>query len=80
MKEQLPIYGFKTLEIENNSGRSSELGISTSLALKCRNLSLGDPNWMIPIGEEKLEPNIQMSEEPLPIYGVKIPEIKKNSG
>ena len=49
MKEPLPIYGVKTLEIENNSRLSSELGISTSLALKCRNLSLGDPNEMIPI-------------------------------
>ena len=26
-----------------------ELGILTSLALKCRHLSLGDPNEMIPI-------------------------------
>ena len=52
MKEKLPIYGVKTLEIKNNGGGSSELGISTSLALKCRNLSLGDPNEMIPIPTE----------------------------
>ena len=50
MKEQFPIYGVKTLEIENNSRLSSELGISTSLALKCR--SLGDPNEMISIPTE----------------------------
>ena len=31
---------------------ASELGISTSLTLKCRNLSLGDPNEMIPIPTE----------------------------
>ena len=30
----------------------SELSIPTSLALKCRNLSLGDPNEMIPIPTE----------------------------
>ena len=46
----------KPQKSKKNSGLSSELGISTSLALKCRNLSLGDPNWMIPIGEETLEP------------------------
>ena len=28
------------------------MGILTSLALKCRNLSLGDPNEMIPIPNE----------------------------
>ena len=30
----------------------SELGILTSLALKCRKLSLGDPNEMISIPTE----------------------------
>ena len=35
--------------MENNSWYPSELGIPTSLALNCRNLSLGDPNEMIPI-------------------------------
>ena len=29
--------------------------------VKCRNLSLGDQNWMIKIGEETLEQYIQMS-------------------
>ena len=29
--------------------------------MKCNNLSFGDPNWMIKIGEETLEPYIQMS-------------------
>ena len=29
--------------------------------VKCNNLSSIDPNWMIPIGEETLEPYIQMS-------------------
>ena len=43
------MYGDNTQEIKNNSRLSSELGITTSLALKCRNLSLGDPNEMIPI-------------------------------
>ena len=27
----------------------------SSLYVKCNNLSFGDPNWMIPIGEETLE-------------------------
>ena len=27
-----------------------------SLDVKCNNLSFGDPNWMISIGEETLEP------------------------
>ena len=49
MKEPLPIYGVKTLEIKNNCRWSSELDVSTNLALKCRNLSLGDPNEIIPI-------------------------------
>ena len=43
------MYGFKTPEIGNNSRLPSELGILTSLALKCRNLSLGHPNEMISI-------------------------------
>ena len=46
------MYGVKTHEIINNSRYPSELGISTSLALKCRNLILGDPNVMIPIPNE----------------------------
>ena len=29
--------------------------------VKCNNLSSIDPNWMIPIGEETLEPYLQMS-------------------
>ena len=33
-------------------GKSSELTILTNLALKCRNLILGDPNEMIPIPSE----------------------------
>ena len=28
--------------------------------VKCNNLSFGDPNWMIPIGEETLEPYFKM--------------------
>ena len=28
----------------------------SSLDVKCNNLSFGDPNWMIPVGEETLEP------------------------
>ena len=48
-KEVLPKYGAKTPEIGNNSRQLSELGILTSLALKCRNLILGDPNKIIPI-------------------------------
>ena len=46
------MYGVKTSEIENNSRQLSELGIPTSLALKCHNLSLGDRNEMIPIPNE----------------------------
>ena len=30
---------------------------------KYNNLSFGDPNWVIPIGEETLESLLQMSEE-----------------
>ena len=29
--------------------------------VKCNNLNSIDPNWMIPIGKEILEPYIQMS-------------------
>ena len=29
--------------------------------VKCNNLSYIDPNWMLPIGEETLEPYLQMS-------------------
>ena len=32
-----------------------------SLDVKYNNLSFGDPNWMILVGEETLEPYIQMS-------------------
>ena len=35
----------------------------SNLDIKYNNLSFGDPNWVIPIGEETLEPYIQMSEE-----------------
>ena len=35
----------------------------SNLDVKYNNLSFGDPNWMIPIGEETLEPYLQMSEE-----------------
>ena len=35
----------------------------SNLYIKYNNLSFGDPNWVIPIGEETLEPYIQMSEE-----------------
>ena len=35
----------------------------SNLDVKYNNLSFGDPNWVIPIGEETLEPYIQMSEE-----------------
>ena len=28
----------------------------SNLDVKCNNLSFGDPNWMIPVGEETLEP------------------------
>ena len=45
-------------KLKKNSGRSSELGISTSLTLKCRNLSLGYPNEMIPIPTENRTPRI----------------------
>ena len=34
----------------------------SNLDIKYNNLSFGDPNWVIPIGEETLEPLIQMSE------------------
>ena len=50
-----------TPEIENNSRQSSELGIPTSLALKCRNLSVGDPNEMIPIPNENILIDISFS-------------------
>ena len=35
----------------------------SNLDVKYNNLSFGDPNWVIPIGEETLEPWFQMSEE-----------------
>ena len=35
----------------------------SNLDIKYNNLSFGDPNWVIPIGEETLEPYIQLSEE-----------------
>ena len=35
----------------------------SNLDVKYNNLSFGDPNLVIPIGEETLEPYIQMSEE-----------------
>ena len=35
----------------------------SNLDIKYNNLSFGDPNWVIPIGEETLEPLLQMSEE-----------------
>ena len=35
----------------------------SNLDVKYNILSFGDPNWVIPIGEEDLEPYIQMSEE-----------------
>ena len=34
----------------------------SNLDVKYNNLSFGNPNWVIPIGEETLEPYIQMSE------------------
>ena len=34
----------------------------SNLDVKYNNLSFGDPNWVIPIGEERLEPYIQMRE------------------
>ena len=43
---------------KKNNGLSSELGISTSLTLKCCNLSLGYPNEMIPIPTENRTPTI----------------------
>ena len=33
------------------------------LDVKYNNLNFGDPNWVIPIGEETLQPLLQMSEE-----------------
>ena len=35
----------------------------SNLDVKYNNLSFGDPNWVIPIREETLEPWLQMSEE-----------------
>ena len=35
----------------------------SNLDVKYNNLSFGDPNWVIPIGEETLEPWLQISEE-----------------
>ena len=35
----------------------------SNLDVKYNNLCFGDPNWVIPIGEETLEPWIQISEE-----------------
>ena len=35
----------------------------SNLDVKYNNLSFGDPNWVLPIGEETLEPWIKMSEE-----------------
>ena len=35
----------------------------SNLDVKYNNLSFGDPNWVILIGEETLEPYLQMSEE-----------------
>ena len=35
----------------------------SNLDVKYNNLSFGDPNWVIPIGEEILEPYINLSEE-----------------
>ena len=35
----------------------------SNLDIKYNNLSFGDPDWLIPIGEETLEPYIQISEE-----------------
>ena len=43
---------------DRGAGRSSELGILTSLALKCCNLSLGYPNEMISIPTENRTPRI----------------------
>ena len=33
----------------------------SSLDVKCNNLGFGDPNWIILVGEETLEPYLQMS-------------------
>ena len=33
----------------------------SSFDVKCNNLSFGDPNWMIIVEEETLEPYLQMS-------------------
>ena len=35
----------------------------SNLYIKYNNLSFCDPNWVIPIGEETLEPWIQISKE-----------------
>ena len=35
----------------------------SNLDVKYNNLSFGDPNWVIPIGEETSEPYLQMSKE-----------------
>ena len=35
----------------------------SNLDVKYNDLSFGDPNWVIPIGEETLLPWLQMSEE-----------------
>ena len=35
----------------------------SNLDIKYNNLSFGDPNWVIPIEEETLEPYLKMSEE-----------------
>ena len=43
---------------KKNNGISSEFSISTSLALKCRNLSLGYPKEMIPIPNKNRTPKI----------------------
>ena len=32
----------------------------SNLDVKCNNLSFGDPNWMILVGEETLEPYLQI--------------------
>ena len=45
-------------KLKKNSGSSSELGISTSLALKCCNFSLCYPNEMIQIPTENRTPRI----------------------
>ena len=35
----------------------------SNIDVKYNNLSFGDPNWVIPIGEETLEPYLQIREE-----------------